>query len=207
MAHVIATGSLGSVLLALISARPSQASPTLWYMTRALAVGAYVSLTVSILFGALRSIARQSRESISWAVDELHQFLATLAAVLVLGHLLTLLLDPFLPFTWQNLLAPIDEPYRPFAVILGVFALYALIALLFTSWFRAYLPYSFWRALHYLSFVAFILVTAHGLLAGSDANEPWMRGIYAGAAGAFAILALIRLFGRSRKPSAVKKAA
>ncbi len=62
--------------------------------------------------------------------------------------------------------------------------------------------------LHYLSFVAFILVTAHGLLAGSDTNEPWMRGIYAGAAGAFAILALMRLFGgRSRKTSAAKKAA
>lgn len=207
MAHVIATGALGSVFLALIPAGPSQASPTLWYMTRALAVGAYVSLTVSILFGALRSIARQSRESVSWVVDELHQFLATLAATLVLGHLITLLLDPYLPFTWQNLLLPLDEPYRPFAVILGVFALYSLIALLFTSWFRAFLPYAFWRVLHYLSFVAFILVTAHGLLAGSDTNEPWMRGIYAGAAGAFGILTLMRLFGRSRKSSAAKKAA
>lgn len=205
MAHVIATGWLGDVLLAYIPARPTQASPTLWYITRALAVGAYVSLTVSILFGALRSIARQSRESVSWVVDELHQFLATLAATLVLGHLITLLLDPYLPFTWQNLLLPLDEPYRPFAVILGVFALYSLIALLFTSWFRASMPYTFWRALHYLSFVAFILVTAHGLLAGSDTNEPWMRGIYAGAAGSFGILTLMRLFGRSRKAGAAKK--
>lgn len=206
MAHVIVTGWLGDVSLALALTRPTAPSPTLWYLTRALAVGAYVSLTISMLFGALRSIARQSREHVSWMVDELHQFLATLSGVLVLGHLVALLLDPFLPFTVQNLLVPLNEPYRPFPVILGVFALYAMIALLFTSWFRAYMPYGFWRVLHYLSFVAFVLVTAHGLLAGSDAGEPWMRAIYFGSAGAFAFVTLIRLFGGSRKSAATKDA-
>jgi len=210
MAHVIVTGWLSDVSLALALARPTATpSPTLWYLTRALAVGAYVSLTISMLFGALRSIARQSREHVSWVVDELHQFLATLAGVLVLGHLVTLLLDPFLPFTVRNLLLPLNEPYRPLPVILGVFALYAMVALLFTSWFRSLMPYSFWRALHYLSFVAFILVTAHGLLAGSDAGEPWMRGIYAASAGAFAFVTLLRLLsgsGKSGKSAATKGA-
>ncbi|HZC05646.1 MAG TPA: ferric reductase-like transmembrane domain-containing protein [Ktedonobacterales bacterium] len=191
----------GTRLVAQLVASRAVTSPTLWYLTRALAVGAYVALTVSMLFGALRSIARQSRERVSWAMDELHQFLAALAAVLVLGHLVTLLLDPFLPFTLPNLLLPLREPYRPLAVILGVYALYTLVALLLTSWFRAFMPYSFWRALHYLSFVAFILVTAHGLLAGSDAGEPWMRALYAGSAGAFAFVSLIRLLGGARKSS------
>lgn len=182
-------------------ASPAADSAALWYLTRALAVGAYIALTVSMLFGALRSVAQQSRERLSWVVDELHQFLAALAAVLVLGHLATLLLDPFLPFTIRNLLLPLGEPYRPFAVILGVFALYTIVALLLTSWFRSFMPYGFWRALHYLSFVAFILVTAHGLLAGSDAGEPWMRAIYAGSAGAFAFVTLVRLLGGPRKSS------
>ncbi len=206
MAHVIVAGWLGDVSLRLAVARPVVTSPTLWYVTRALAVGAYISLTVSMLFGALRSIARQSRERMSWVVDELHQFLATLAAALVAGHLLTLLLDPYLPFTAINLLLPLNEPYRPMPVILGVFALYVMVALLLTSWFRALMPYSFWRALHYLSFAAFILVTAHGLLAGSDAGEPWMRGIYAASAGAFVFVTLVRVFGGSRKASVTKGA-
>jgi hypothetical protein len=60
--------------------------------------------------------------------------------------------------------------------------------------------------LHYLSFAAFVLVTAHGLLAGSDASEPWMRGIYAASAGAFAFVTLLRLFGGSRKAAATKSA-
>ncbi len=196
-----ATALAAQRLMALVVASRAAASPTLWYLTRALAVGAYIALTVSMLFGAVRSVARQSRERMHWTVDELHQFLAALAGVLVLGHLATLLLDPFLPFTVRNLLLPLGEPYRPFAVILGVYALYTMVALLLTSWFRSYMPYRFWRILHYLSFVTFILVTAHGLLAGSDAGEPWMRAIYAGSAAAFAFVSLIRLVGGARKPS------
>lgn len=201
MAH-LTSGWLGSAAVALTIAHAAQTSPTLWYLTRALAVGAYVSLTLSMLFGAMRSIARQSRERMSWVVDELHQFVATLAAALVLGHLITLLLDPYLPFTLRNLLVPLDEPYRPFAVILGIFALYVMVALLLTSWFRSLLPYTFWRALHFLSFAAFILVTAHGLLAGSDASEPWMRAVYAASAGAFGFVTLLRLMGGARKAQA-----
>ena len=188
-----------------ITLHPADVS-TLWYLTRALAVAAYIALTVSMLLGALRGIARQARESLSWMTDELHQFVATLAAVLVVGHLATLLLDPFLPFSVQNLLLPLNEPYRPLAVILGVFALYTMIALLFSSWFRAFLPYSFWRLLHYVSFATFALVTAHGLLAGSDGGEPWMRAIYAFAMGAFGFLTLMRLFGGPRSPKLAKPA-
>jgi predicted ferric reductase len=212
MAHVIThewliSGSAAFAVVRLtarIAASQTQVSPTLWYLTRALAVGAYVSLTLSVLFGALRSVARQSRERMSWVVDELHQVLAALSAALVVGHLATLLLDPFLPFSIQNLVLPVGEPYRPFAVILGVFALYTMTVLLLTSWFRSFLPYSFWRVLHYLSFVAFVLVTAHGLLAGSDASEPWMRAIYAGSAGAFGFVSLVRLLGGPRKVAVAK---
>lgn len=185
----------------------ADSTTSLWYLTRALAVGAYVSLTISILCGALRSIARQTHERLSWIVDELHQFLALLAATLVLGHLLSLLFDPYLPFSLQNLLLPLNEPYRPFAVILGVLALYTMVALLLTSWFRVFMPYAFWRALHYLSFVTFVLVTAHGLLAGSDANELWMRAVYGGAVGAFVFVALVRLVGRLRSPARASRAA
>ncbi len=207
LSSLLASDGLSMLSIASLGARWATVSPTLWYLTRALAVGAYVALTVSVLLGAIRSIARQSREGVSWMVDELHQFIATLAGVLVMGHLLTLLLDPFLPFSVSNLLLPLNEPYRPFAVVLGVFALYTMVALLLTSWFRTVMPYSLWRLLHYLSFVAFALVTAHGLLAGSDAGELWMRAIYAFSLGAFGFLTLMRLFGGgARKPKQAAQA-
>ncbi|MEO7002128.1 MAG: ferric reductase-like transmembrane domain-containing protein [Ktedonobacterales bacterium] len=80
------------------------------------------------------------------------------------------------------------------AVDLGVFALYAFALLLFTSWLRRRMRYRLWRVVHYCSFAMFVLVTAHGWLAGSDTGEPWMRAIYAGASAMVLFLTLVRMF-------------
>ncbi len=44
-----------------------------------------------------------------------------------------------------------------------------------------------------LHLVAFALVTAHGLLAGSDSDESWMRAVYGFATAAIAFLVLARM--------------
>lgn len=169
-------------------------SPTLWYLTRASAIAAYALLTLTVILGMLRSVARQASERLSWVADELHQVAATLMAVMIVTHLLTLVFDPYLPFSVVNVLMPFGEPYRPTAVRIGVFALYVMALVLFTSWFRRRLSYRAWRGIHYFSVLAFVLTTAHGFLAGSDNGEPWMRAMYAGAAGAVAFLLLVRMF-------------
>jgi methionine sulfoxide reductase heme-binding subunit len=186
-----------------LAALAAQDSPVLWYLTRTTAVAAYVALTLSVALGMLRTIARTSGESLTWVVDELHAVVATLAAGLVVGHLISLRLDTFIPFTTANLLIPGDQPYRPLAVNLGVFALYTLAIFLFSSWLRRRLPYRFWRTLHVLSFLAFALISLHGLLAGSDASEPWMRGVYGMAIGAVGFLTVMRLVGGRRRAVAV----
>ncbi|HKW20647.1 MAG TPA: hypothetical protein VJO13_04665 [Ktedonobacterales bacterium] len=173
-------------------------SPTLWYLTRTTAVAAYVALTFSVMLGLLRTIARSSAEHLSWAVDELHSFVATLAGLLVFGHLLTIKLDTFVIFSLRDLLVPGQGPYRPVAVNIGIFALYVMAFALLSSWIRRFIPYRFWRALHYLSFLAFALVTIHGWLAGSDTNEPWLRALYVGGAAAVTFLTIMRLFARPR---------
>lgn len=167
--------------------------PTLWYVTRATAVAAYITLSASVILGLLRSIAGAAREHLSWVVDELHAFIATLAGVLVCAHVVAIALDPFIPFTLHDLLIPGKGPYRALGVNLGILALYAMTVLLVSSWLRKRIPYRLWRPMHSLSFLAFALVTAHGILAGSDASEPWMRAIYTAAGCAVAVLLLFRL--------------
>lgn len=168
-------------------------SPMLWYVTRTMGVSAYVALTLSVALGMLRTIARSAHERLSWVIDELHQFIALLAGLLLLGHLVALALDPFLPFSVINLLLPVAEPYRPFAVALGVLSLYGMVILLFSSWLRRHMPYRAWRLLHYASFITFVLVTVHGWQAGSDTGEPWMRAVYGFSAAAVAFLTLARM--------------
>ncbi|MGO8951426.1 MAG: hypothetical protein ACLQUY_27985 [Ktedonobacterales bacterium] len=167
--------------------------PTLWYVTRAAGVSAYVLLAMVVDLGIVGSLARQLGERISWVVDEAHQFLALLAAAFVALHLGVLLFDPFITFSLANLLLPFGEPYQPLGVSLGVLGFYALLIVLASSWLRRFLSRQLWRGLHYISFVVFVLVTLHGLLSGSDAGLAWMRSIFFAASASMLFLTVMRL--------------
>jgi len=177
----------------LLARRRSGVDPTLWYVTRAAGVSAYVLLAIVVDLGILLSLGRQLETHVSWVLDELHQFLSLLMAALVALHLGALLVDPFITFSLANLLLPLDEPYQPLGITFGVIGLYALLVLLASSWLRRFLPRRFWRGLHYLSFVAFVLVTMHGVLAGSDASLGWMRSVYFAASASTLFLTVMRL--------------
>ncbi len=176
------------------AARAAQAGPTLWYLTRATAVAAYIALTLSVILGMLRTVGRQASERVSWVVDELHQVMAMLAGVLVVAHLLSILFDSYIPFSLGDLLLPFSEPYREPYTRLGVFAMYGMALVLFSTWLRRRISYRLWRSIHYVSLVAFALATAHGIFTGSDVDEPWMRAVYGASAAIVAFLVLVRLF-------------
>ncbi len=184
----VAHGARGATLVS--------GDPTMWYVTRAAAISAYVLLALGVVVGLVRSMVRSSgarAPGLVWLLDEAHQYIAALAAVFIGLHLVTLLLDPVVPFTLVNLIVPIGEPYQPLAVNLGVFSLYLLGAVLLSSWMRRSLKYTFWRALHFASFLAFALVTLHGILAGADSGASWMRSLYGVAAGGVTLLVGLRL--------------
>ena len=186
-----------SVTLAATTATTATANPFLWYVTRAAATSAYITLSLTVILGLFRSLARVSRLRDSralWLLDELHPYLAVLTLALVVFHLLSLVFDPLIPFSLLNLLLPFDQPYRPLAVDLGVLALYALAVVWLSSWVKRRIKYATWRALHYTSLVAFALVTFHGIFAGSDSATPWMWLVYLGASGVVTLLTLARIF-------------
>ncbi|MGO8947810.1 MAG: hypothetical protein ACLQUY_09135 [Ktedonobacterales bacterium] len=169
---VFICGSLAAAVIHFLSlatssgASATTANPFFWYVTRAAAISSYIVLTVVVLLGLARSLVRISGSRASLVLDEVHQFLALLVAALVGLHLLSLFLDPLIPFSLLNFWLPLAEPYRPFAVDLGVLALYGLVIVLLSSWLRHYMKHTTWRVLHYSTFAVFLLVTLHGVLAG-----------------------------------------
>jgi sulfoxide reductase heme-binding subunit YedZ len=67
---------------------------------------------------------------------------------------------------------PFVGPYRPVATGLGTLAFWILVVVTPSFALKKRLfSYRAWRTLHYLSYAAFILVTAHGLLTGTDATK------------------------------------
>lgn len=193
---------LSSLTLSL-AATTSTANPFLWYVTRAAATAGYITLSITVILGLFRSLARVSRlrnSRVLWLLDELHPYLAVLTVGLVALHLLSLIFDPLIPFSLLNLLLPFDQPYRPLAVDLGVLAFYGLVVVWLSSWMKRRISHARWRTLHYTSFAAFLLVTLHGIFAGSDSAEPWMRAVYLSIAGAVALLTLARIFWPAPQP-------
>ena len=193
-ASTAAHGLLAAVTNATNATNATTVNPFMWYATRAAAVSAYILLALTVVMGLARSLTRVARVRVSWLVEENHQILATITAVFVALHLLTLLFDPLIPFSLLNLFIPLGEPYSPFAVALGVIALYGMVAVLLSSWLRSKMSYRSWRTLHYASFVTFWLLTLHGVFAGSDTSQPWMYTIYIVSAALVGAGVLARMF-------------
>jgi methionine sulfoxide reductase heme-binding subunit len=193
-----------------ITVAATAANPFLWYVTRAAATSAYITLSATVILGLFRSLARVSRirnARALWLLDEIHPYLAVLTLALVVFHLLSLIFDPLIPFSVLNLLLPLDQPYRPLPVDLGVLALYGLVVVWLSSWVKRRIKYTSWRALHYTSFFAFLLVTFHGIFAGSDSAEPWMRLLYMSISAVVTLLILVRIFWPEPQQTSASRAA
>jgi len=166
-------------------------SPGVWYFARSAGIVAYLLLSSSVLLGVL--MAGKSR--FTWpkfAVEEVHRFLAILTGVFIVLHGGSLLLDRVVPISLGQELVPFTSPYRPLAVGLGICAMELIAAVGITNALRTRLPYTTWRKLHYLTLPAWLLASLHGVLAGTDAGDPWFAGIAAGTFAAVAIAAFAR---------------
>ena len=62
---------------------------------------------------------------------------------------------------------------------MGQLAFYVLILTTFTFYYRRQIGTGLWRAIHFASFIAFAMITVHGLLSGSDTTNWAVLGMYA----------------------------
>lgn len=149
-----------------------------WYLTRAAATVAYLLLSGAVIWGLLLSTKLVKAWVPAPLALALHSVLSWLAVGLGAGHALLLLADTYLTYRWADLLIPFIGPYEPFWVGLGTISLYGLVIVSASFWVRSRLGMARWRQIHYTTFIFYVLVTAHGLMAGSDAGKPPMQAMY-----------------------------
>ncbi len=164
-----------------------------WYLARASGIVAFALLTLSTGIGlAFTSRLSYGPFSRPW-VFEVHKS-ATLLALAFTGlHLVTLFLDPWLDFKVTELLVPGASPYRPLPVAMGLLATYACVVIAASWLVKKQLGQKHWRALHYMTFGVFVLALGHGIYAGTDSGEPWMRLTYLTAGLAILLLTEFRI--------------
>jgi predicted ferric reductase len=165
-----------------------------WYVSRAMAIVAFVILWFSMAWGLLLS----GRLALRWpgmaAANELHQFTSLLGLGFGLLHGLLLLGDHYINFSLVQVLVPFaTESYRPLWVGLGQITLYLWLVIFASFYVRKQIGQSAWRLIHYVSFLAFIMALLHGIFSGSDTQSPLMAVLYWFSAASLIVLTVWRV--------------
>jgi len=180
---MLVIGGLGAAgLLTLSQSFAATAAQSFWFISRSSGVLAYLLLTLSVLWGLVQSGAIL-RPLIPPALAlGLHNFLSWSALVMAGLHAVVLLGDGYINMGLLSLLVPFTAPVQPFWVGLGVIALYLSLLLSLSFYVRKHIGQKNFRAFHYLTYLAYILVTLHGLGSGTDSLS--LLVLYAISAGA-----------------------
>jgi sulfoxide reductase heme-binding subunit YedZ len=96
---------------------------------------------------------------------KLHNWTAYVALTTAIVHPLVLLFSATPRFRLIDLLVPVWSPVQPFSNVLGAMALYLVIVIVATSYFRRALGRQLWRSIHYTTYAAAIIFLVHGLIA------------------------------------------
>ena len=150
-----------------------------WDIARAGGFTAYILLALSVIVGLALSTKLQSPSRWPRLINsELHNFLTLLSTIFLGVHVLAVWVDPFTHFGWSEVLIPFASYYRPIWMAFGIVALYLGIAIGISTLLRKRIGYIWWRRLHVMTLVIFLLTTVHGLFTGSDTQTWWGLGIY-----------------------------
>lgn len=151
---------------------------TTWIILRAAGIGSYIALWLAVDWGLIATTSLVTKRVSKPTSTLFHGVVASAGLALLVIHLAGLVVDKFMPFGLLDLVIPMRATYRTLAVSFGVFAMYAMVLILVTSWIRKRLGTKLWRAIHLLAIPTFTLALAHGVFAGTDTSRPWMFAIY-----------------------------
>ncbi len=164
-----------------------------WYLTRATGLVSFVLLTASVSLGLLMT-AKLSNRLRRNATYDLHRFVALLTLILTVVHTFIVLPDAFIGFSVWELLVPFASPYQATYMALGTLSLYLMAVVIATFYLRPLVPYAAWRAIHYLTFLVFVMALVHGIGAGSDSGTIWAQAVYWASGGIVLVLLAARVW-------------
>ena len=178
---------------ALATALESNRSSLPWVVERLAGFLAYFAIAGSVVYGLLLSTKILDAIAHRPITFNLHQDLASIGLGLAGVHGVLLGLDKTVPFSLTQIVVPGLAPYAPLAVAAGQVTFYLTALVIASFYVRRTIGQRSWRLLHYLTFLAFIGATAHGLAAGTDSGSAWAWGIYVTASVSVVFLFTYRI--------------
>lgn len=179
----------------MLAAIPSQA---LWYASRGAGVVLLVVLSAALVLGVAVRAGWLGERGQRFVAEALHRNLALLAVALLVVHVVTAVVDPFVHVGWLATVVPGTSRYRTLWIALGALSLDAFLAVVVTSLLRRRMRQRGWRLVHWLTWVAWPLAFVHSLYAGDDMRLSAVAVVYWACAAAVvgALAARLRIGGR-----------
>ena len=167
--------------------------PWMWLVSRGSGLVLLVLFTAVLVLGISTRLGSGSRSMPRFAVAELHRTLALFAVAMLLLHVVTAVLDPYVAIGWWATILPFTAHYRTVALGLGTLAVDIGAAVLLTSLARRRVGHRVWRAVHWLAYLSWPLAFLHSLKAGGDMKIWWVAALVWGSAIVVAVAIGTRL--------------
>ncbi|MET1248504.1 hypothetical protein ABWW58_06940 [Sporolactobacillus sp. STCC-11] len=153
-------------------------APT-WLMVRVLGISAYLLLFCGICLGIMAGMPIWGgRKKARDLLLSIHFFFNTTGVFVAMLHPLLLVIDPYVPFSWMQLLVPFTAPREPFLYGLGTLTLYGLLFVLLTTDLKKKMPVKLWKSFHLISYILFLLALTHGIMGGTDSSNILIFSMY-----------------------------
>lgn len=126
----------------------------------------------------------------------LHRCLGLGMAVFVAMHVVTCVVDSYVPLGWMSAVVPFTAEYHRQWVGVGTLALDVFVAVVVTSALRLRLSDVLWRSVHWLSYLLGAAAVVHGV-AMADSDPPALLAITVACGGVMVVAGCWGMLRRS----------
>jgi sulfoxide reductase heme-binding subunit YedZ len=182
---------------------------TAWMLARASGLVAYAMFSVATITGLLLSSKYLGKKA-SRNLTLVHEAGSIGGLLLVVLHAWAILNDAYFDFTLRSILLPGLSPYSPLWVGAGIIAGYISLVVVGSFYLRKKIGPRTWRRIHYSTFIAYVAMTTHGFMAGTDRTNALVLGMYSASLATTLGLLTYRIstsIGQRKVKEARKKAA
>jgi predicted ferric reductase len=165
-----------------------------WYLSRGSAFVALSLLWVSMALGLTMS----NKMARVWpgvpAAFAIHEYVSLLGLAFSIFHGLILLGDHYIKFDLAQIIVPFAaNSYKPLLVGFGQLGFYVWLIVALSFYVRSHIGPKTWRALHYVSFLTYVMAMYHGITSGTDTAASWATWYYWISGGSLLFLLMQRI--------------